>query len=161
MRVLGIDPGSRRCGWGVAEHGPQSRMVHVDHGVIHSGDGPLAERLARVHDGIAAVIAQHRPARVAVEGVFHAVNARSALILGHARGAALVAVARAGLPVNEYPPATIKQAATGSGRAEKEQVARMVGALLGVRGAIPADATDALAAALCCLMREPAPGPRR
>lgn len=155
MRVLGIDPGSHHTGWGVVEaRGNGFRLVAC--GTLSPGrDQPLAARLASIHGGIREVLERTRPAAVSVESVYHAVNARSALILGHARGAALVAAAGAGLAVHEYAATEIKRAVTGSGRAVKEQVGRMVAMLLG--GELDADehACDALAAAICHLNRRP------
>lgn len=155
MRVLGIDPGSRHTGYGVVEiQGSSLRLLAC--GTLTPGDRlPLAVRLASIHSGLVEVIQRTAPIAVAVEDVFHAVNARSALVLGQARGAALAAAA--GVEVHEYAAAEIKRAVTGSGRAQKEQVARMVGMLLG--GAIPGDehACDAVAAAICHLNRSRLP----
>jgi crossover junction endodeoxyribonuclease RuvC len=103
-----------------------------------------------VHDGVTGLIERVRPDVLAVEDVFHAANTRTALVLGHVRGVVLLAGARGGLPVHEYPPATVKQQITGYGRAEKSQVAFMVTRLLALEAAAePGDATDALAVALC------------
>jgi len=147
-RILGIDPGSRLTGYGVIDSDGR-RSVHVASGAIRSIEGALAERLRRVFDGIGAVIAAHEPAEVAVERVFVSRNAESALKLGQARGAALVAAASHGLPVFEFTPAQIKQAIVGRGGAGKVQVQHMVRVLLGLRETPAADAADALAAAIC------------
>lgn len=153
MRVLGIDPGSRLTGWGVVDHAA-SAARHVDNGVlVLDPKGLLCDRLRAIHDGVSALIAEHRPEVVAVEGVFAARNAQSALKLGQARGAALVAAARAGLPIYEYAPAEIKQAVVGHGRAEKEQVQAMIRIILGLREVAQADASDALAVAICHCQR--------
>ncbi len=151
MIVLGIDPGSRRCGFGVvARRG--TRLELVDAGVLAPGDLPVAVRLAAIQDGIAGVIARTRPAEVSVEQVFSGASARSALVLGQARGVALAAAARAGLPVFEYAPAEVKLAFTGSGRASKEQMLRTARMLLGATGPL-ADEADAIALAVCHLAR--------
>lgn len=106
-----------------------------------------------MHAGLSAALLRHRPDIVAIEDVFHARNARAAFVLGQARGVALLAAAQSGARVRSFAPSVIKQAVTGTGRAEKEQVARMVCALLGVDVKARMDATDALAAALCGLLR--------
>jgi crossover junction endodeoxyribonuclease RuvC len=115
----------------------------------------LGERLHEIHTGVAALIARLQPNRLAVEDVFHAQNARSALVLGQVRGVVLLAGAQAGLPVDALPPATVKLQITGFGRADKAQVAFMVARLLGLSGVEPGDATDALAVALCLAHRGP------
>jgi crossover junction endodeoxyribonuclease RuvC len=160
--VLGIDPGSRRCGFGVvARRG--TRLELLDAGVLAPGDLPVPARLAAIQDGLAAVIARVRPAEVSVEQVFAGVSARSALVLGQARGVALAAAARAGLPVFEYAPAEVKLAFTGSGRATKEQMLRTARMLLGSSAAL-SDEADAIALAVCHLARRQvrlaAPGAR-
>ena len=121
------------------------------------GAEPVEARLAALHAGLCAELARHRPEVVAVEDVFHARNARSAFVLGQARGVALLAAAQSGAKVRSFAPSVIKQAVTGTGRAEKDQVARMVCALLGIDVTGRADATDALAAALCGLLRARGP----
>jgi crossover junction endodeoxyribonuclease RuvC len=149
--VLGIDPGSRRCGFGVvARRGTQLELV--DAGVLVPGDLPIAVRLAAIQDGLAGVIARTRPAEVSVEQVFSGVSARSALVLGQARGVALAAAARAGLAVFEYAPSAVKLAFTGSGRASKEQMLRTARMLLGSSAAL-SDEADAIALAVCHLAR--------
>ncbi|TMA25268.1 MAG: crossover junction endodeoxyribonuclease RuvC [Deltaproteobacteria bacterium] len=158
MRVLGIDPGSRYCGFGVVEDAGGTRVRHLAHGVFILGaDRPIEDRLRSLHEGLAAALAQHRPEVVAVEDVFHARNARSALVLGQARGVALLAAAQAGVVVRSFSPSTIKQAVTGSGRAEKDQVSRMVAVLLGLQLEGRLDASDALAAAICGVLRTRSP----
>ncbi|MFL5422736.1 MAG: crossover junction endodeoxyribonuclease RuvC [Myxococcales bacterium] len=154
MKVLGIDPGSRYCGFGVVEDAGGGRVRYLDCGVIALADaGAIESRLAALHAELCATLARHRPEIVAVEDVFHARNARSAFVLGQARGVALLAAAQSGAKVKSFAPAVIKQAVTGTGRAEKDQVARMVCALLGIDVGGRADATDALAAALCGILR--------
>lgn len=148
IKLLGVDPGLNRCGWGVVTaDGP--RLSFVACGVISSQkEASLAERLAALARGLAAVCAEHAPDAAAVEETFVNANPRAALALGQARGAALAALAVAGLPVAEYAPAAIKKAVVGSGRADKTQVGFMVRRLLPTAGEMGADAADALAVAL-------------
>jgi crossover junction endodeoxyribonuclease RuvC len=148
--ILGVDPGSLRTGYGAIEtDGRRHRLL--EHGaLVPPARRELPERLAFVHVGVSRLIERLRPDVLAVEDVFHAANTRSALVLGHVRGVILLAGAQAGLPVHEFPPATVKMQVTGYGRAEKHQVALMVTRLLDLREAEPAgDAADALAVALC------------
>jgi crossover junction endodeoxyribonuclease RuvC len=147
-RVLGLDPGSVRTGWGVVErHGLSARGVAS--GVIRVKDrDELPQRLHGIFLGVRAVIAEHKPDAVAVEDIFFARYPQAALMLGHARGVAVLAAAEAGLPVAAYPPAVVKRSIVGSGRAEKPQVALLVGAILGLIVLPEVDATDALAVAL-------------
>jgi crossover junction endodeoxyribonuclease RuvC len=152
--VLGIDPGSRRCGFGVvARSGGRLRVV--ESGVLVLGERPIAERLARILDGLSEVIARVAPAEVSIETVFAGVSPRAALVLGQARGVALAAAARAGLPVFEYRPSEVKLAFTGSGRASKEQMLWSARTLLGVEARL-SDEADALALAVCHLARRTA-----
>lgn len=148
IRILGLDPGLRRTGWGViACEG--SRLSHVAHGVIApKGDLPFSIRLLTLFDEIAAVIAAHAPDEAAVEETFMNNNAASALKLGHARAMALVAPARAGLPVAEYAATVVKKAVVGTGAADKSQVGWMIARLLPAAGPAAADAADALAVAI-------------
>jgi len=156
MIVLGIDPGSRRCGYGVvAREGGRLRVV--ESGVLVPGERSVAERLALILDGLTLVIERARPDEVAVEQVFSGASARSALVLGQARGVALAVAARAGLPVHEYAPSTVKQAFTGSGRADKDQMIRTARTVLGVAADL-SDEADALALAVCHLARRPLAG---
>jgi len=150
MRVLGVDPGTRVCGYGVIDvNGAELRTI--DFGVVRAAERkPLPERLKIIHEGLASVIAQHRPDVVAVEGAFHGVNARTAIKIGEGRGVALLAAAAAGLEVAEYAPATVKKAVAGMGGADKNQVQQMVRVELGLRDVPePDDAADALAIAIC------------
>lgn len=148
LRILGIDPGSRVTGYGVIEvEGVRSR--HLAHGCIRCDGGDLSDRLLRIHAGLVDVIAAHRPGEVAVESVFVNRNISSALVLGQARGAAIVAVAGSGLWLSEYAPAQVKSAVVGSGRAEKAQVQHMICVLLELDRKPAADAADALAVAIC------------
>jgi crossover junction endodeoxyribonuclease RuvC len=149
--VLGIDPGSRRCGYGVvAREG--TRLVVLASGVLVPGDRPVPERLAHILDGLGELIARVQPAEVSVEHVFCGASARSALVLGEARGVALAAAARAGLPIFEYAPTEVKLAFTGSGRATKDQMIRSARMLLGAAPRL-SDEADALALAVCHLAR--------
>ncbi len=159
MRVLGIDPGTQYLGLGLIES-RGGRHLHVANVLLEPHAYPtLPEKLAYLYDGISELIAVHRPDEVAIEGVFHAKNARSAIILSHARGVALLAAAKAGLKVYEYPPASVKKAVGVSGAAEKDAVTRMVCALLHLEKVKRADCADALAVALCHLNRCPARSP--
>lgn len=151
MRTLGIDPGSRITGYGIVEQSG-SRLVHVENGAIFTDKASdFPGRLRLIFEGLSAVIAEYRPDEVAVENVFLAINAQSALKLGQARGAAIVAAVHAGLPVAEYTALQVKQAVVGQGRAEKGQVQKMLKALLGLPETAQADASDALAVAVCHL----------
>ncbi len=157
LRVFGIDPGSRYCGFGVVEAGSTGGLRHLGHGVLVLGAGAVEARLLALHDGLARELAKHRPVLVVVEDVFSK-HAKSALVLGQARGVALLAAAQAGAEVRAFPPSTIKQLVTGSGRAEKGQVGRMVSMLLGLKlDEERADASDALAAAICGVLSGRAP----
>ncbi len=151
MIVLGIDPGSRRCGYGVVAR-DGTRLAVVASGVLVPGDLPMPERLVRILDGLGDVILRARPGEVSVEQVFSGASARSALVLGQARGVALAAAGRAGLPVFEYAPAEVKLAFTGSGRATKDQMLRTARMLFGAAPAL-SDEADALALAVCHLAR--------
>ena len=147
VRILGLDPGSQRTGFGVIEcQGPEYK--HVAHGCIAVTGLEFAERLRRIFEALQGLISEHAPGEVAVERVFVNRNVQSALKLGQARGAALCAVPQ-GLPVFEYAPRAIKLALVGSGAAEKEQVAHMIKTLLRLDGRISPDASDALAIAVC------------
>lgn len=151
MRVLGIDPGSRFTGYGVVED-RAGRLTHVAHGVIRADErAPLESRLHEIHDALRAALALHRPDCVAVEGLFTFRNARSALVLGHARGVALLVAAQSGLTVAEYPPAKVKRAVGAGGASGKDAVARMVRTFLRLAEFERADASDALAVAICHL----------
>jgi crossover junction endodeoxyribonuclease RuvC len=148
--VLGIDPGSHRTGWGVVQVNG-SRLLHVASGVVHGDSESLPKRLANLADGLDAMLGTYRPQALSIESIFHAKNSQSALQLGHARGIAVLCAVRAGLSVFEYTPGQIKQATTGRGRAEKEQVQAMVRMILGLAGDVELilDQSDALAAAIC------------
>jgi len=153
MRVLGIDPGSRRCGYGVvAREG--GRLTVIESGVLVPRSGPMAGRLALLLDGLTEVIVRTRPAEVSIEQIYAGISPRSALALGQARGVAMAVAARAGLAVFEYQPSEVKLAFTGSGRAGKDQMMRTAHALLGVTATL-SDEADAVALAVCHLARRP------
>jgi crossover junction endodeoxyribonuclease RuvC len=145
-----VDPGSNATGFGVIECA-SGRLVHVAHGTLRPGrTGGPAARLHSLHRAIGEVVARYRPDVAGVEQVFVAASPRAALVLGQARGAVLAALGEAGLVIREFAPAEIKRAVTGSGRAAKPQVQRMVCSLLSLSSAPPVDASDALATAICC-----------
>jgi len=150
MLVLGVDPGSQRTGYGAVRRQGRSESL-VEAGVLAPpARFSLPEKLRLLHEGLSALIARLRPDALAVEDVFHAANARSALVLGHVRGVVLLAGAQHGLPIHAFAPAAVKLQLTGYGRAEKAQVALMASRVLGLREDAPAgDAADALAVALC------------
>jgi len=148
MRILGIDPGLRTLGWGVIDvDGP--RLAHVANGLCHGGEGTLAERLLRLFEGLTDIVARHAPEAAAIEATFVNRDGAGTLKLGQARGVAMLVPARAGIPVGEYAPNTVKKTVVGVGHADKRQIAHMVG--LQLPGALVAgpDAADALAIAIC------------
>jgi crossover junction endodeoxyribonuclease RuvC len=148
VRILGLDPGLRRTGWGVVE-ASGSRLSHIAHGVIAPKETlPFAERLATLYAAIEALIAAHAPDEAAVEETFVNENARSALKLGHARACCLIAPARAGVTVSEYAATVVKKAVVGTGGADKAQVGFMIRRLLPTAGETTTDAADALAVAI-------------
>lgn len=148
VRILGIDPGSRFCGYGVID-ARAGALTYVECGVLSArAELPMEARLGELARGLREVIDELAPAIVALEDVFTHHNPRSALALAQARGMVLAVVGLAGLAVASYAPASVKKAVSGSGRADKQQIARMVQALIGLRTLPRADATDALAAAI-------------
>lgn len=151
MIVLGVDPGAGTTGYGVVAADGDGAVALLECGVVRTSSAePLAQRLREIYQGLADVIERHAPDAMAVEGVFFARNARSTVILGHARGAALLAGSMADLRVAEYSPTEVKNAITGTGRATKEQIQYMVQQLLRLKSAPrPADAADGVAVALC------------
>ncbi|NDY57522.1 crossover junction endodeoxyribonuclease RuvC [Desulfovibrio sulfodismutans] len=152
--VLGLDPGSRCTGYGlVCEVSGQVSLLEA--GTIRTErETDVAARLGLIYSGVAALIERHGPSEAAVESVFVAVNSASAIKLGQARGAALAACGVAGVPVFAYEPTLVKKSLVGAGRADKSQVAFMVGRVLGCREAMAKDASDALAVAVCHLNRK-------
>jgi crossover junction endodeoxyribonuclease RuvC len=157
-RILGLDPGLRRTGWGVVEaHG--SRLRWIAHGVVRAPEsGPLSTRLLALMEGVAEVCAAHACDEAAIEEIFVNMNPGSTLKLSHARAAVMLAPARAGLSVAEYAPNLIKKAVVGAGHADKSQIAFMVKRLLPAAGDVTADAADALAVAVTHAQMRRAPG---
>ena len=148
IRILGLDPGLRRTGWGVIVV-DGARLAHVAHGVIAPKETlPFAERLLHLFDAITEIVVAYAPHEAAVEETFMNNNAQSALKLGHARAMALLVPARAGLPVAEYAAKVVKKAVVGTGGADKDQVAFMIARLLPTAGPTTSDAADALAVAI-------------
>jgi crossover junction endodeoxyribonuclease RuvC len=149
VRLIGIDPGLRRTGWGVIE-ADGSRLRHVADGAVSvAGGGELAMRLVELYEGLERIIERYMPGEAAVEETFVNVNPSSTLKLGQARGVALLVPARHGIQVAEYPPNLIKKAVVGSGHAAKRQIQMMVKMLLPGCAIATADAADALAVAIC------------
>ena len=148
LRILGLDPGLRKTGWGVIRV-EGNRLSHLGHGVIAPDEkAPFSERLLTLFDGISAVVADWSPDEAAIEETFMNTNAASALKLGHARAAALLAPAKAGLPVAEYAARLVKKSVVGTGAADKDQVAFMIARILPGSAGASADAADALAVAI-------------
>jgi crossover junction endodeoxyribonuclease RuvC len=150
VKVIGIDPGTASCGYGIVR-GSDGRLQAIDHGWWKTAAAERPERrLKTIFDAVAALIELHRPDAVALEESFVGVDARTALSVGQARGAVMVAAANGGVDCAEYPPARVKQVVCGYGRAEKEQVQRMVKAILSLDSPpSPSHASDALAVAIC------------
>ncbi|NCF51883.1 crossover junction endodeoxyribonuclease RuvC [Gammaproteobacteria bacterium] len=147
-RILGIDPGSRLTGFGVLDFAGD-RPTYVASGTVRTPEGSFPDRLKRIFISVGEIVEKYRPDIVAIESVFMARNAGSALKLGHARSAALCATFAFDVEVFEYAPREIKQAIVGNGSASKEQVQHMIVSLLQLDGAPSSDAADALAAAIC------------
>ena len=147
-RILGIDPGSRKTGWGVITSVGNS-LYHEDSGVINLGNGSLPCRLDKLYSELNKIVKIYKPSEVAIEEVFLAHNAQSALKLGHARGVAILVVAQRALVIYEFSARRIKLAVVGNGSAEKKQVQEMVRRLLALQTKLPEDAADACAAAIC------------
>ena len=148
LRILGLDPGLRRTGWGVIRV-EGNRLSHLSHGVVVPDEkAPFSERLLALFEGISAVVAEWSPDEAAIEETFMNNNAASALKLGHARAAAMLAPARAGLPVAEYAARLVKKSVVGTGAADKDQVAFMIARILPGSAGAAADAADALAVAV-------------
>ena len=156
MKVIGIDPGTAACGYGIVQES-DGRLEALGHGWWQTKAGERPElRLKKIFDGVAGLVEEHRPDAVALEESFVGVDARTALSVGQARGVILVAAASLGIDCAEYPPSSVKQAVCGYGRAEKAQVQRMVMAILGMRTPpTPQHASDALAVAICHALASP------
>jgi crossover junction endodeoxyribonuclease RuvC len=155
MLILGLDPGSLHTGYGLVERRGSVLTAVVAGRFSCPRDQPLPARLAHLVACLGELLGRHRPDVAVVETPFHGMNARSLIVLAQARGALLAALAGHGIEIREYSPAEVKSAVTGNGRAEKDQVAKMVRLLLALDAAavLPPDATDALALALCCAQR--------
>jgi crossover junction endodeoxyribonuclease RuvC len=150
VRIFGIDPGSERTGYGCVETDGSRHRIVVCGAVNAAASASFPDKLLHIHRQLSALIHECQPECVAIENLFHAVNVRSALKLGHARGVAMLAAVEAGVPVCEYTPAEIKRAVVGYGRAEKHQVQHMVKLMLDLPAVpSPHDAADALAVAIC------------
>ncbi len=156
MIVLGIDPGTASTGYGVVE-AIGSRLRALEEGVITTRPGVAPERrLADIHERVGELIEQHRPDAVAIEELYFGANARTAFAVGQARGVVLLAAGQHGIPSRSYTPQEVKGAVCGHGRADKDQVGRMVARLLGLGAAVSPDhAADALAVAICDVNRAP------
>lgn len=148
LRILGIDPGSRATGYGLIDVRGEENVC-VTHGCIRCNEKELSKRLLHIHSSVINIIAAHTPDEVAIESVFVNRNAQSALVLGHARGVAVLGVACNGLKLSEYAPAQVKSAVVGHGRADKSQIKQMVSMLLKLEHTPASDAADALAIAIC------------
>ncbi len=150
MRVLGVDPGTLTSGFGVVAEEDHKLFHVVSGGISPSAKQPFPKRLKKIYEELEKIIEKYKPHVVVVEDLFVSKNIKSALKLGHARGVAILAAMNAGLPVFEYAPLEVKQAVVGNGKAEKKQVQMMVKTLLDLpKVPHPADAADALAAAIC------------
>ncbi len=149
MRVLGVDPGSRVCGYGVLES-RNGELIHIESGcIVPSASLLFPQRLKAIYEGLREVIIRSSPDEISIEQLFFAKNAKTALKLGEARGVGLLAAAVSGIPVHEYTPAEIKLALTGRGRASKLEVKEIVSRILGILEWKRSDVTDAIAIALC------------
>ena len=150
MKIFGIDPGSERTGYGCVETDLTHHRILVCGAISAPPAATFPDKLLHIHQRLSTLMREHRPDCVAIENLFHAVNVKSALKLGHARGVAMLAAVEAGVPVVEYTPAEIKRAVVGYGRAEKAQVQHMIKVLLDLKEPPePHDAADALAVAIC------------
>ena len=151
MRILGVDPGTRRTGAGIIEsNGNRYSLVHFEIFTVPA-QVPIADRLHRIHRFLQGILRDYRPDVLALENVFFGENAQSMVKIGEARACAMLAASEFGIDVVEYPPARVKQAVTGNGRATKEQMQQMVKRLLNMKTAPPADGADAVAVAICHL----------
>jgi crossover junction endodeoxyribonuclease RuvC len=156
VKIFGIDPGSERTGYGCVESDGRRHQLVMCGAITASPADQFPQRLSRIYRELSSLLRAAQPDCVAIENLFHAVNARSALKLGHARGVAMLAAVEAGCEVVEYTPAEVKRAVVGYGRADKPQVQMMVKVLLGLAAApSPHDAADALAVAICHLHSVP------
>jgi crossover junction endodeoxyribonuclease RuvC len=149
MRILGVDPGIGRMGWGIVDS-VGGKVTAVDYSCLETEpNSPVADRLVIIYNSIETIIAAHKPDEFAIEDLFFNTNAKTALVVGQARGVVLLAAAQAGLPIGVYTPLQVKMALTGYGRAEKNQIGQMVKTVLGLKVVPkPDDTADALAIAL-------------
>ena len=148
MRILGVDPGSRKTGVGIIDT-DGNRLIHVHHSVIRCGSGEFTERLCSLFSGLKAIIAEYQPDCAAMEDIFVSRNSSSALKLGQARGALIAACGDSGITVNPYSPTRVKLSTVGHGKADKRQIQHMVKLLLKPPMPLPEDAADALAVCIC------------
>jgi len=153
VRILALDPSLRATGYAVLEGTAEKPVVLASGTIKNPASRPSQDCLIEIHDHLSELISQHSPEALAIELIIYVQNTRTAVILGAARGAALLAAARAGLPIHEYPPKLVKKSATGKGAAKKEQVAFMTRALFGLRHNPAPDEADALAVGLTHLRR--------
>lgn len=151
MKILGVDPGTWRTGVGVIEAtGNRYKLLYFDT-ILIQGSIPIEARLGTIYRNLISVIEKFRPDVLALENIFYAKNIRSMVKIGEARACAMLAASQSSISVAEYPPAKVKQAVTGNGRASKQQIQAMVKALLGLKALAPSDPSDALAVAICHL----------
>ncbi len=151
MRTLGVDPGSVVTGYGVVD-GVGQKLIHVSSGFLKVGKRPsFPERLSAIYQGLTEIIDEHDPEVMAIESLFFSKNVKSAILLGHARGVAILAGVNAGLDIYEYSPLEIKQSVVGYGRADKGQVQEMIRILLSLKETPESNMADALAVAVCHL----------
>jgi crossover junction endodeoxyribonuclease RuvC len=149
MRVIGVDPGTRVCGFGIVDS-INGSLTHVTSGaIVPKSSHPIAFKLKTIHEGLVQVIRKFAPDAMSIEGLFFAKNAKSAIKLGQARGVAYLAAAFSGLSVHEYAPTEVKLAVTGRGRAKKMEVQKMISTMFGINRWEWTDASDAIAIALC------------
>ncbi len=149
MKVIGIDPGSRVCGYGVLET-RNGEISHIANGaIIPKADLPLYQKLRVIYENLIKLIVDYAPGAMSIEDIFFAKNAKSAIKLGEARGVALLAASKSGISIHEYSPTRVKLALTGRGRANKSEVQSMISAILGISEFETEDASDAVAVALC------------
>jgi crossover junction endodeoxyribonuclease RuvC len=148
IRIIGIDPGSRRTGYGIVDMSGAT-INYVTSGIVRLPEDSLPQRLQLIFDAVSQLIEEYKPVVMSIEDVFMSINPRGALKLGQARGAAILAGTNAKLPVSEYSPRSVKQAIVGTGSADKKQVQMMVTSLLKLPGEPAEDAADGLAVAIC------------
>lgn len=149
MKILGVDPGTWRTGVGFIEASSNSYKLIYSQTITLRESLPISERLLTIYQNLLSLIEKFKPEALALENIFYSKNIRSMLKIGEARACAMLAAAAKSIPVAEYPPATVKQAVTGNGRASKEQIQAMVKTLLGLKTSLPPDSADALAVAIC------------